>query len=230
MEIDDEKIEYAVRRTVVLRPPKQRLATFGTTNIYYYLVSEPSYAEPETESGETVIREGRIIAEKPKIVTPYYLAHLEGFGAEARKYFDTLMRDHGANAPGLFYTYRNEPKQLNVVADNLLSVVGKLNAEIEQSGDPLTSIIKAYDPLWDVSLMKFIFEMTQHSLESNIRQLGSRLDLDTNGVPMEARLQIERLFLEVNRGEVAPADLRTELERWGLFEEYEDRFLSLFRK
>ncbi len=35
MDIDDERIREAVERTEILRAPKQSLATFGTTNIYY---------------------------------------------------------------------------------------------------------------------------------------------------------------------------------------------------
>ena len=33
---DDERIEHAVRHTEILRPPKQSLATFGTTNTVSY--------------------------------------------------------------------------------------------------------------------------------------------------------------------------------------------------
>ncbi|GAH91025.1 unnamed protein product, partial [marine sediment metagenome] len=128
MDIDDERIREAVRRTEILRAPKQSLATFGMTNIYYYLVTEPVYSELIKNVTETVIREGRVIAEKPRIVTPYYLSRLEGFSSEARRYFEALIKVHGANAPGLFYTYKNEPKELNIVSDNLLSVVDKLNA------------------------------------------------------------------------------------------------------
>ncbi|MFC1982169.1 hypothetical protein ACFLV5_00005, partial [Chloroflexota bacterium] len=114
MDIDDERIEYAARNTEILRPPKQSLSTFGTTNLYYYLVTEPSYPElvKGTDAAETVVREGRVITERPKIVTPYYLSQLEGFSGEARRYFNTLIRVHGPDTPGLFYTYRNEPGQL----------------------------------------------------------------------------------------------------------------------
>jgi len=45
MDIDDERIRYAVDHTEILRAPKQSLSTFGTTNIYYYLVAEPAYSE-----------------------------------------------------------------------------------------------------------------------------------------------------------------------------------------
>ena len=232
MDIDDERIEYTVRHTEILRPPKQSLATFGTTNIYYYLVTEPAYAELVKNVTETVIREGRVIAERPRIVTPYYLSHLEGFSPDAKRYFETLLKTYGPNAPGLFYTYKNEPKELTIVSENLLSVVSKLNAEIDKRGEPLTSIIKGEDELWDISIMMFIYEMTRISLRDNVLQMEGRglLDMDSSGIPADARIRIEELFRQVAKGEREPRELKEELDRWGLFEEYEDRFFTIFQK
>jgi len=232
MDIDDEKIRQAVEHTEILRAPKQSLFTFGTTNIYYYLLTEPAYTELINNITETVIREGRVIAERPKIVTPYYLSSLEGFSADARRYFDALTRAYGSNVPGLLYSYRNEPKELNIVSDNMLAVVDKLNATIDKRGDPLAAIIKGQDELWDISIMKFIYELTSSSLKDNVRQMGARglLDIDEKGIPADARLRIEGLFRKVARGELDPADLKAELDRWNVFDEYEDRFLGIFRK
>ncbi len=232
MDMDDERIREAVRHTETLRPPKQSLATFGTTNIYYYLVTEPAYAELVENVTETVVREGRVIAERPRVVTPYYLSRLQGFSSEARRYFDILTRQYGASTPGLFYSYRNEPKELTIMSDSLHSVVEKLNAEIDKRGDPLTSIIKGEDELWDVSLMKFIYEITRSSMQDNLRQLGVRglLNIDASGIPADARVRIEELFRKVQRGQIEPRELKEELDHWELFEEYEDRFFALFRK
>jgi len=232
MDIDDERIRDAVRRTEILRPPKQTLAAFGTTNIRYYLVTEPAYSELVKNVKETVVREGRVIAERPRIVTPYYLSRLEGFSSDARRYFEMLIKTHGPNAPGLFYTYKNEPKEINIVSDSLLSVVSKINAEIDKRGDPLASIIKGQDELWDVSLMRFIYEMTRNSIQDNLLQFDDKglLDVDASGIPMDARLRIEELFRQVARGEREPRELKEELDRWGLFEEYEDRFFAIFKK
>jgi hypothetical protein len=232
MDIYDERIREAVKHTEILRPPKRSLATFGTTNIYYYLLTEPAYSELIKSATETVIREGRVIAERPKIVTPYYLSQLEGFSSEAKKYFDMLIKTYGSNAPGLFYTYKNEPKELTIVSDNILAVVAKLNDDIDKRGDPLTSIIRGQDELWDVSLMKFIYEMTRISLPDNLLQMETRglLDIDSSGIPADARVRIEEFFNKVSKGELDPSELKKELDRWGLFEEYEDRFLGIFKK
>ena len=132
MDADSEKIEEAARHTEILRHPRQHLDTFGITNVYYYIVTEPIYKEIVNDVSETVIREGRVIAERPKIVTPYYLMQLEGFSYDARRYFEMLTRMHGPDVPGLFYTYKNEPKGLNIVSDNWQIVVDKLNKEIDE--------------------------------------------------------------------------------------------------
>jgi len=232
METEEERIKDAIRHTEILRSPKRSLYTFGTTNIYYYLITEPAYSDIVKDTPETVIREGRVIAERPKIVTPYYLANLEGFSPEARRYFSSLIEEHGLGVQGVFYAYRNEPGELSIAAEKLSLVVEKLNTKIDDRGDPLSAIIKGEDTLWDVSLMKFIYDVTRNSVPDNLRQMGNRglLNTDSAGIPASARAGIDDLFHKVKRRECEPAILRDELERWGLFEEYQDRFLSLFGK
>jgi len=232
MDTNDDRIEYAVRHTEILRLPKQSLSTFGTTNVYYYLVTEPAYTELTRNANETVVREGRVIAARPRIVTPYYLSKLEGFSLEASRYLDALVKTHGSGAPGLFYTYKNEPKGLNIVSGHWREVVDKLNTEIDKRGDPLASVIKGEDELWDVSLLKFIYELTRSSLHDNLTQMGARglLDVDSGGVPVDARVRIEELFSKVTRGEYDPYQLKSELDRWNLFAEYEDRFFAIFKR
>ncbi|MFC1929889.1 hypothetical protein ACFLW6_03395 [Chloroflexota bacterium] len=231
MDINEERIEQAARNTQVMRHPRQSLSTFGVTNVQYYMVTESSYSELTGGVTETVIREGRVVAQRPRIVTPYYLANLEGFSSDARKYFHMLVDKYGSDSPGLFYSYKNEPGSMNIVSDNWKAVIHRLNGEIDSKNDPLASIIKGEDDLWDVSLMRFIYELTRGSLQNNLRQLNARglLSIDSAGVPMDARIRIEEMFQQVSRGERKPAELESELVRWNLFEEYQDRFFSIFR-
>jgi len=58
MEPEEQHIMRAVMGTEIVRLPTNRLATFGPTNIHYYLVTEPAYAEPG-QSTESVVREAR---------------------------------------------------------------------------------------------------------------------------------------------------------------------------
>lgn len=229
MPSEDEQLFYAINNTEVLRAPRQSLATFGTTNVRYFLLTKPAYADLIKSSDDTVIREGRVISERPRVVTPGYLLNIEGFGDSARKYFERLIYEQGPNIPGILYHYRNEQENLNIVSGTVLSVMDKIEKDI--GDDPLVGIIKGVDELWDVSLLKFIHDLTSRSLEGNVRDLqeSGLLGIDSSGTSFDARRRIEDLFQRVTKQTASPDDLRRELERWGLFSEYEDRFLQLFR-
>jgi len=229
--MDDEKIRDAVIQTQVLRLPKQTLATFGTTVINYYLLTEPIYSEM-VKGEETVVREGRVSSERPRVVTPYYLTKLEGFGESARRYLDMVIQQYGLHMPGLYYNYKNEARDLLIVSDKMEVVVGRLNDKIDKDKDNLAAIIRGVDDMWDVSLLKFISEMTQGSLRNNVAEMNSMglLGVDSAGVPQEARYRIEMMFMDVARGDREPHELKEELDRWGVYPQYEDRFLAMFRK
>ncbi len=95
----DERIRYAIEHTEVLRAPAQRLSTFGSTNIYYYLVTELT-------EWVNVVREGRVIAARPKIVSPSYLINLEGFSSQARRFIE-MMAERYPQEPGIFYNHNS---------------------------------------------------------------------------------------------------------------------------
>ena len=62
-------------------------------------------------------------------------------------------------------------------------------------------------------------------------ELGQRGLLGSErGLPRAARARIEEMFAAVQAGHLDPKELKAELDRWGAFSEYEDRFLSLFRR
>ncbi len=231
MPIDPDAIRQVAEQTSVLRAPKQSLATFGVTHISYYLVTEPVYAGLIGDARETVVRHGKMTAERPQIVTPFYLLNLfKGFehGEEFAQY---LAQSYGSDSPGLMYSYKNELTDTNVVSDPLPTVAGRLADELDETGQRLAAVIQGVDHLWDVSLMKFMFELTLSSLGRNVAELsqGGLLGMD-RGLPRAARARIEELFAGVARGRVNPNELKAELDRWGAFREYEDRFLNLFRR
>ena len=220
----DERIEYAIENTEVLRGPEQSLATFGSTNIYYYLVTGLTDIV-------NVVREGRVIAARPKIVTPTYLINLEGFSAQARR-FAEIMAERFPNEVGIFYSYRNEPKEMNIVSEPTKAVVEKINRKIDEQYNRLSAIIKGVEDLWDVSLLKFTYELTKNSVSNNVAEFERKglLNLDTAGVPKYARDHIEELFDKVRNDLSLAPELATELRHWGLFHEYQDRFFSLFKR
>src|SRR3989304_7321731 len=92
----DEKIKYAIENTEVLKQPKKLLSTYDSTTIHYYILTVPFYIEFEgkAKESETVIREGRITWQKPKLITPYYILRMEGFSDEARQAFQMIANEN----------------------------------------------------------------------------------------------------------------------------------------
>jgi len=65
--------------------------------------------------------------------------------------------------------------------------------------------------------------------DEELDQIGSQLD-DSGSIPDVVKVKIEGLFVEVMKDRSRANELADELRRWDLYEEYEDRFLELFKK
>ena len=223
MDIDD-RIQEAMQKTELIRAPKRRLATFGSTTMEYYVVTEL------TEQ-MSAVRDGQVLAERPRIVTPYYLLHVEGFSESARRFLG-IMAQQNPHEAGIFYTYRNEPHSMNVVSEPLGVVVGNLSSRLESEDRPLSAIIRGVEDVWDLAVMMFIYDLTRRAAGGNYAdfQRHGLLNMDESGLPAAARQQIELLFAVAREDRSRASQLVTELNRWGVYQEYEDRFLALFKR
>ena len=240
----DEKIRYAFEHTEILRRPKQLISTFGSSVIHYYVLTEPVYSEFTQDNLETVVREGKVSWYQPKLLTPSYMFRIEGFSGEAKKAFEILASQY-PDIAGILYKFKvnKELDQMNFVSGPLLTVADNINHEIDKKGDTLCAVIKGIAGLWDVSLSKFILDMMVRSVYTaqvpdfrrrgfiGVNQIGQAIiSKDRYGVPVAAREEIEILFKLVEKGELEPVELKEELDNWGLFEHYQDKFFNLFKK
>ncbi|MEW6569786.1 MAG: hypothetical protein AB1390_01225 [Nitrospirota bacterium] len=238
----DEKIRYAIKRTRVLKWPQQMLATFGSSNVHYYVLNEPVYSEFE-KSRETVIREGDITWGQPKIFTPSYILKSEGISEEARRAFEILVREN-PDLAGILYPLELQIQsgKTYIVAGNWKKVAEQLKNEAEKRAG-LIAIIKGADILWDVSLMKFVLQMTIKSAYLSQLPEWTKKGLisvddeglpsivkDSLGIPVSARKDIEIMFRMVEEEKISILKLKEELDSWEVFEEYEDRFFRLFKR
>jgi hypothetical protein len=240
----DERIKYAFEYTKILRRPKQLISTFGSSNIHFYVLTEPVYSEFTKDKKETVIREGKVSWYQPKLFMPNYMFRIEGFSKEAMKAFKTLSNEY-PDLAGILYKFKvnKELDEMNFVSDTLSNVAENINQQIEKKGDSLSAIIKGAAGLWDISLTKFILDMMARSAYLaqipdfaqkgflGLNQAGQTvIAKDKNGIPFIAKEEIEKLFNLVKKGELEPVRLKEGLDKWGLFPQYQDRFFHLFKK
>jgi hypothetical protein len=240
----DERIKYAFEHTEILRRPKQLISTFGSSIIHYYVLTEPVYSEFTKDNLETVVREGKVSWYQPKLLTPTYMFRIEGFSREAKNAFETLANQY-PDLAGILYKFKvnKELDEMNFVSGPLLTVAENINNEIDKKRDSLCTVIKGVAGLWDVSLSKFILDMMVRSVYSTqipdfkrkgfigVNKIGQAIiSKDRYGVPVAAREEIEKLFKLVEKGELKAVKLKEELDNWGLFEYYQDRFFNFFKK
>jgi hypothetical protein len=217
---------YAVNNTEVVLAPERRLETFGATVLNYHLVTELLDSVNRCR-----VREGRIEAHQPEIVTPQSFAEtlLDGFGDEASRYAEWL-RAHERDLHILKYGFmvRKQETSEHIVSDPLPTVVERVRKALAESRDPLAALAIGVDQPWEVCLLKLMVEVVEHSVAGNVRDLKRRNAFNLARLD-PVRRQIEEAFQAAAHDAAAIGRLGHLLQQHGLFKEYEDRFFSLVR-
>jgi len=219
---------YAVNNTEIIVPPKRHLETFGNTLINFYLVSELM-----DDPTKVRIREGRMQASRPQIITPsaYAETELKGFGEEAAKYIDWL-RENEDSIRILQYGYslKQDTFSEQTVTDNIANVLERVKADVAAKNDPFSAIVKGVDSPWDVCLVRLFWLVMHASVPLNIRELEERRMFEMkDGIPMGVRDEIERGFHAAARDARLVKSLGKLLQEHGVFEQYQDRFFKLVK-
>lgn len=214
-----------LRETQLVVKPAHRLSTFGATRIRYHLVS------PIDESGDrTRLRQGLVVSEKPQILTPESLRErFEGFGEGSAEFARWLGEEYRDLLRALEYKFRNQDLVSRVLRDDPAEVAGRIQKELEGAGTQDSVLLRCPDAAWSLVLMRFTLEEAKRSFPANVRDLERRGHFAAEGPEGARRLrEIEALFERAKADGVARSALGKKLREYGLFEEYEDRFLALF--
>jgi hypothetical protein len=164
-----DDIQYALETTKVLREPDRRIDTFGETRFEFQLISELM-----DRTGEVRIRTGEVEALRPRILRPsaYQEVQLEGFDPSARARFDQLVdkfRAEGKDLAFLQYGFQFKRGQVHeeIIHDSMDAVRERVLEDIRKSGNPSRAIIEGVDDAWEISILKFSFDMILRSHEIN---------------------------------------------------------------
>ena len=229
MKMKSDDFWYAVNNTEIIVMPTNYLATFGTTYLHYYMVSELM-----DTANQIRVREGTIQSRRPEIITPTFYQHelLEGFGEEAKHYIDWLQL-HLQDIRILQYGFKLQKKELNehLVSGKVKEILEQVKQKVKKKNDPLAAVILGVDDPWDVCLLKFMIDIIKKSVPFNFNELGRhKLLEDVRGVPRGIRNDIEESFLKASHDPSQINSLVAKIRKHGLFEEYEDRFFALIRQ
>jgi len=164
----EKKIEHAWKKTEILRQSRQLLFTFGDTELPYYVL-----AESLMNAGDTVVRRGEVVVQKPMIVAPPWQrgASVEGFSSEGEACVRLLVQRAAYIPP---YRYRNQAQSMAVQAGGLSETAERIGKKLEEDDDRLVAVIKGDPDLWEVSVMRYCIERMVQSTPHNIQELRER--------------------------------------------------------
>lgn len=170
--LSEDDFQYAIENTHVIVEPERHIDTFGSTSFRFTLVTElMDYAD------RVRVRDGRIEAERPRLIAPQHLHKLilDGFGEEARGYADWL-ENNASNMKILRYGFQFRKTDLSehLVHDYKDAVMDRLKEEIRQRGDPMSVLMEGVDEGWEVALLKFTMDMIQKSAGENLDEWKRR--------------------------------------------------------
>jgi hypothetical protein len=163
---------YAATHVKIIVAPSHELETFGSTLVNYHLIS-PLDDFP----GKVRIREGRLEAHQPRIITPRGFAEIntEGFGEEARQYIEWL-KENEDNLRILQYGYHLKSDNFSeqIVTDSLAVVTDRVKTAVAASGDKFAAVLQGVDEPWDIAIVELWRHEVGRSAKKNIRELNER--------------------------------------------------------
>jgi hypothetical protein len=168
----EDNFQYAIENTEVILAPAGRIATFGHTSFRFYLISELM-----DQVNEVRVRDGRIHAERPQIMTPDHYARLllEGFGEKAARYAEQLRERAQHNAVLRYgFQFRKTDVVEKTVRASLAAVIEQTKAQVEHANEPLSAVIQGVDDAWEVCLLKFTIDLIERSSGENLGDLRRR--------------------------------------------------------
>ena len=167
-----DDFDYAIENTQVILAPEGRIATFGSTSFNFYLISELMDRVDQVR-----VRNGKIHAERPQILTPEHFRNLllEGFGEKAQRYVEQLQ-ERLRNIAVLRYgfQFRKTDVTEETVRDSMDAVVSRTKRRVESGNEPLSAVIQGVDDAWEVCLLKFTIDMIERSSGGNIGDFRKR--------------------------------------------------------
>ena len=159
----------ALKYTKIIRPRPKALLTFEATEVPYIFLSESL-----VNLGDTVVRKGRVIVEKPAIILPSNLPQFEGFDFEKEFHSnqDTILNFllvRGVTFPSL--KYNNTTYSLDVYEGHLEKAIEHYSDRLERGEDVASGLVTGPEDSWQFSILIFIATQIMRSADGDIKKL-----------------------------------------------------------
>lgn len=159
----------ALKETEIVRSRVSALQTFHVTQVPYILLSESS-----VNLGDTIVRTGEVMVDRPSLILPPNIPQLEGFDMDPAQPFDkdamlNFLLLRGVTLPSM--KYDNKTHQLNVFEGNMNSATKHYLRELQEKENVSAGLLIGPEDVWQFSLLIFICSQIARNTEMDIRRL-----------------------------------------------------------
>jgi hypothetical protein len=161
--------DLARRRTEILRLRLQDLSTFEATAVPYIFLAESSL-----NAGDTVVRKGQVVIERPSIILPRFSPQFEGFEFEQELHLSddaiaTLLLVRGIQFPSL--KYRHQVSSLDLFEQSLQKAIDHFTHELVRAEDITTGLVAGPEEVWQFSLLLLVGALVIRSADGDLKRI-----------------------------------------------------------
>jgi hypothetical protein len=161
--------ERALKETNIIRSRVSSLHTFDDTRVPYMFLS-PS----QITDGDTVVRRGEVVVQRPALILPPNIPRFEGFefeqeqGADQNAVINYLLV-RGITVPSL--TYNNKTSSLDVFEGEMSRAIAHFANQLEREEDVSCGLVAGHEDVWQFSVLIFICSQIARNTQVDIRRL-----------------------------------------------------------
>ena len=159
----------ALKETDIIRTRVSSLQTFADTHVPYIFLSPSSIND-----GDTVVRRGEIVIQRPALVLPPNVPQFEGFEfekgeGETDSSVINFLLVRGVSIPSL--KYNNHTSSLDVFEGDVSRAVSFFANQLEREEDVVTGLMAGNEETWQFSVLIFICSQIARNTELDLRRL-----------------------------------------------------------
>ena len=161
--------DNARKRTEIIRLRLQDLATFDATVVPYCFLAESSL-----NRGDTVVRRGSVVIERPGIILPNLSPQFEGFPFDPDLHLSddalsTFLLVRGIQFPSL--KFRHQLSSLDVVERSLQQAIQEQADRLAAAEDIATGLVVGPEEAWQFSILLLVGALVVRSAEGDLRRI-----------------------------------------------------------
>jgi hypothetical protein len=159
----------ALKQTEILRMRLQDLSSVDVTAVPYIFL-----AESALNRGDTVVRQGQVLIERPALWLPSLSPHFEGF--EFEKDFNvssdtmtTFFLVRGVQFPSM--RYRHQVSSLDVTEQSLQRAADQFRRQLTMAEDVKTGLVLGPEDAWQFSILLLVGSLVIRSAPGDLRRM-----------------------------------------------------------